>query len=340
MTKWYQTQGEYSDIVLSSRIRLARNIKNIPFNNKLTSEQRKQINKSVKQALSNINLGDNKLKFIDMSSLSDFERYELVEKHSISIEFAKNPKDRMLVLSEDLGISIMVNEEDHIRIQVLNSGLELNKAYEICNMLDDVINEVLPYAYDEKLGYLTSCPSNLGTGLRASVMLHLPGLESTGLISRLSSAVSKLGLTIRGTYGEGSKVLGSVYQLSNQITLGITEKSAIENLQNVVMQVIESEKRAQEMLAKDKTALEDKVFRSLGTLKYARVMSSKELVENISNVRLGVCMGIIKDVPINILNELTMTTGTAGICAMENKELSPAQRDLIRAKTVREKLNG
>ncbi len=340
MTKWYQTQGEYSDIVLSSRIRLARNIKNIPFNNKLTSEQRKQINKSVKQALANINLGDNKLKFIDMSSLSDFERYELVEKHSISIEFAKNPKDRMLVLSEDLGISIMVNEEDHIRIQVLNSGLELNKAYEICNMLDDVINEVLPYAYDEKLGYLTSCPSNLGTGLRASVMLHLPGLESTGLISRLSSAVSKLGLTIRGTYGEGSKVLGSVYQLSNQITLGITEKSAIENLQNVVMQVIESEKRAQEMLAKDKTALEDKVYRSLGTLKYARVMSSKELVENISNVRLGVCMGIIKDVPINILNELTMTTGTAGICAMENKELSPAQRDLIRAKTVREKLNG
>ena len=265
MIKWYQSEGPDNGIVLSSRIRLARNLVDFPFHSKISFEQREHLNEKVASALKNINLGDNKLRFLKLNELSQLKRYSLVEQHEISREFAAEPEHRMLVLSEDHAISIMVNEEDHLRIQVMTNGLDLRKAYRLCDQIDDVLDETLTYAFDEKLGYLTSCPTNLGTGLRASVMMHLPALEQTGLISKLTSTINKLGLTIRGTYGEGSSVIGSIYQISNQITLGITEQDAIQNLESVARQIIESEEKARESLKnQDSRRLEDVVFRSLG----------------------------------------------------------------------------
>lgn len=339
MIKWYQSEGPDNGIVLSSRIRLARNLVDFPFHSKISFEQREHLNEKVASALKNINLGENKLRFLKLNELSQLKRYSLVEQHEISREFAAEPEHRMLVLSEDHAISIMVNEEDHLRIQVMTNGLDLRKAYRLCDQIDDVLDETLTYAFDEKLGYLTSCPTNLGTGLRASVMMHLPALEQTGLISKLTSTINKLGLTIRGTYGEGSSVIGSIYQISNQITLGITEQDAIQNLESVARQIIESEEKARESLKnQDSRRLEDVVFRSLGTLKYARLLSGNDFFKAVSNVRLGVSMGIIPGLSYTKLNELMNLTGTATICEVAGKQLPPEERDYTRGAVVRQKL--
>lgn len=339
MLKWYETEAADNDIVLSSRIRLARNVVDFPFNSKITPEQRKKLNEQAKAALEKLNLGENKLIFAQMNELNEIKRYSLVEKHIVSREFINHPEERMLVLSADESISIMVNEEDHLRLQVMANGLNLQKAFELCNQIDDVLDETLTYAFDEKLGYLTSCPTNLGTGLRASVMMHLPALEKSGLIPRLTGTISKLGLTIRGTYGEGSNVLGAIYQISNQITLGITEQDAIQNLESVVRQIIQSEKHARENLMKNPHQLEDIVFRSLGTLRYARMLSGNDFFGLVSNLRLGVSEGIIKDVSLKTLNQLMNLTGTASVCELAGKEMSPEERDYFRGQIVREKLS-
>lgn len=338
MIKWYQTEAPENGIVLSSRIRLARNVVDFPFHSKISPEQREKLNTLVKDALEKMNLGENKLNFYKMSELSQSKRYALVEQHIISKEFADAPEAGVLALSEDESISIMVNEEDHIRLQIMANGLNLEKSYELCNQIDDVLDESLNYAFDENLGYLTSCPTNLGTGLRASVMMHLPALEKSGLISRLTATINKLGLTIRGTYGEGSKVLGSIYQISNQITLGITEQDAIQNLESVVRQIIDSEKKARENLLHNRHQLEDIVFRSLGTLRYARLISGSDFFEALSNVRLGVSMGLINDVPLTALNALMDLTGAATITDSAGKQLSAGERDYQRAAIIREKL--
>lgn len=338
MNKWYQQTGAEQDIVLSSRIRLARNLVDVPFPLKITDDQREELNQKVKSALQNVHLGENKLQFIDMTALSEMQRFAMVERHSVSPEFIRHPEHRMLVLSEDESISIMVNEEDHLRMQVMVSGLQLEAAYETCSQMDQVLDETLRYAFDERLGYLTSCPTNLGTGLRASVMLHLPALEKSGLISSLTGTIGKLGLTIRGTYGEGSNVLGSIYQISNQITLGITEQDSIQNLESVVQQIIQSEKQARTNMMQNKEQAEDSIYRSLGTLRYARLLSGKEFYELYSNVRLGVSSGILTEISIQTLNELLQCTGTASVCAQANRELSPAERDTVRSRLVREKL--
>ena len=207
MNAWYQQTAPQQDVVLSTRIRLARNVASLPFGSRLSRDQREQLDTQVQQALETIHLGDNSLSFLRLDDMDPVERQALVEQHEISPDFAKNPDGRLLVLSQDGSISIMVNEEDHLRIQVLHSGLALKEAYELCNRLDDVLDSQLGFAFDRKLGYLTACPTNLGTGLRASVMLHLPGLQQQKMISRLADTVGKLGLTIRGTYGEGSGVV-------------------------------------------------------------------------------------------------------------------------------------
>ena len=273
--------------------------------------------------------------FVEMESLDEIKRYAMVERHEVSREFVKNPKNRMLGLSADESVSIMVNEEDHLRIQVMANGLNLSSAFQLCNEIDDALDAKVDYAFDEKLGYLTTCPTNLGTGLRASVMVHLPALEKSGLMNQLTATINKLGLTIRGTYGEGSKVLGSIYQISNQITLGITEQDAIQNLESIVLQVIENEKHARESLLNDKHRLEDVVCRSLGALRYARLLSSKEFFEEVSNVRLGISLGVIHDVEIPRLNRLMALTGSASVCEREGKNLSPQDRDFVRAGIVR-----
>lgn len=337
MKRWYEQEGQEGALVVSSRVRLARNLADLPFAERMTKEDAARLNTRVLQAMEGLQLGENKLHTLKMETLSAVERQSLMERHSVSPNFIQHPEGKMLLLSEDESIAIMVNEEDHLRIQVMLSGLELQKAYTLCEQIDRVLDETLPIAFDENLGYLTSCPTNVGTGLRASVMMHLPALEKSGLISQLSNTISKLGLTIRGTYGEGSNVLGALYQISNQITLGITEQDSIANLQSVVLQIVESETKAEQALLQQNPDWEDSLYRSFGILKYARRLSGKEFYSHWSNVRFAAAQGMVK-VPTGTLNCLMQQTGAATVCTGHAEVLSPAERDRARAKLVRDAL--
>ncbi len=341
MTKWFETVGEQSDIVISSRIRLARNLVNYPFCGRLTEEQEQKLENEVKNALEKINLGDNALRFFEVKELSRTDGLAMVENHIVSPDFLENP-NALLALSQDDSVSVMVNEEDHIRIQILASGLDLERALDIANKIDDVLDESLDYAFDDQLGFLTACPSNLGTGLRASVMLHIPALEKAGALSKMSGTISKLGLTLRGTYGEGSKVLGSVYQLSNQITLGISEEQAVKNLHEITLQIIEKEREARRALVKSEKAI-DQIYRCYGILKYAKLISSEEFFDLMSYVRIGISEKILnvdatEAVTIQKLNYLLSQIGSATICRNAKEDLSPEKRDSIRAKMIQEVL--
>lgn len=337
MSKWYEDTKNCDNIVLSSRIRLARNLKGYPFELKNQNEKA-EVCEKVKFALSGINLGNNSLEYIYPDTLNEYQKAALVEKHLISPDFSVNCSGCMAAISKDEDISIMTGEEDHIRIQVIRNGLDLSGAYETANMLDDVLDESLDYAYSSKFGYLTACPTNLGTALRASVMMHLPALTKTNYIQSLLNTISKLGLTIRGLYGEGSSPKGAMYQISNQVTLGISEQEAINNLTQIVKQIINQEKQAREKIYKNKPEAEDKIMRSEGIMKYACSMSGDEAFTHISNLRLGVDLGIVKDIDISTLNYLLETCGSGCVCEQAGKMLSAYERDIKRAQLIKQAL--
>ncbi|MCL2513315.1 MAG: protein arginine kinase [Oscillospiraceae bacterium] len=324
-----------SDIVLSTRIRLARNLADYPFPVKLPPEGRRDVVEKVSNGLKDIPGLD--LKLIDMGSLSDYEAVSLAERHLISPEFAGIRDGRALLLSKDGNISIMLCEEDHIRIQVIYPALVLEEAYGEASRIDDIFDEKLKIAFDERIGYLTQCPTNLGTGMRASVLLHLPALSKCGQISRLANTVSKLGLTIRGSYGEGTGVNGDIYQLSNQITLGISEKAALNNLKSITMQLATQERAAREDLIK-KIEVTDKIHRSLGILQNARTINTDELMELLSWVRLGAVAGEINIEP-DILTKLFVDLQPATINASIGMAADMNKRDIIRADMVRKALS-
>ena len=281
MSSWYTTHAPEDDIAVSTRIRLARNLSGLPFPARMTPEQRKELNLKVKNAVLQSNTPFAKsLKYIDMADVPQTEIAAMVERHIISPEFAEENADRAIIISADESISIMIGEEDHVRIQVILGGLQLEKAYDTAEQLDSLLYNELHFAFDRSLGFLTECPTNLGTGLRASVMLHLPVTESNGEISSIAETVGKIGFTVRGMYGEGSKASASMYQVSNQITLGISEKNAIDNLKIITAQLIDKERKARNSLNKIK--LEDMCFRALGTLQNCRVLSSKEMMDLLS----------------------------------------------------------
>lgn len=334
MSKWYLGVGEQSDIVVSTRVRLARNIADYPFPAKLNTKSRTELNHLIKEAVEKDNPFN--LRFIEMKTLARFEAASMAERHIISPEFASDADGRALMLSPEEDISIMLNEEDHIRVQVMKSGFALDEAYEIADRIDDSLNEKFDFAFDSRIGYLTQCPTNLGTGMRASVMLHLPALTMGGQIHRLINTVSKLGLAFRGAFGEGTSATGDMYQLSNQITLGISEEYAIKNLKAITLQLCAQERAAREELLQDADT-EDRIFRAYGILKWARLLSTKELMENLSLVRFGSVAGKI-NVPIETVNELMISMQPATINVMAGKRLEERERDMIRAKTVREKL--
>ena len=334
MGKWYKDFGPEGDVVLSTRVRFARNIKEYPFPFKLDNEKKKELNYKIRDAV----LSNNEnMSFIEMEDVPSLQTVSLAERHLISPEFAGPSEARALILSDDEDISIMLEEEDHLRIQAMQAGLDLEKAYEKAEKAEKSVGEVLNYAFDERIGFLTQCPTNLGTGMRASVMLHLPALTEQGLISRLASTVSKLGLVIRGAYGEGSKPGGDIYQISNQITLGITEETAIANLKSIVLQLVAQERAAAAEIIK-KPAEEDKMFRALGILKNARLLSTDEFMELASLVRLGAARGLF-EIPIEKLNELIVSMQPATVSAANEQADSPSTRDAYRAKAVREALN-
>ncbi len=335
MSKWYIGAGEQSDIVVSTRIRLARNITEYPFPNKLNTKSRMELNNVIKEALES----DNKynLRFLEMRTLARFEAASMAERHIISPEFASDLDGRALMLSPEEDISIMLNEEDHIRLQVMKSGFALDEAYSVANEIDDVLGSKFNFAFDERIGFLTQCPTNLGTGMRASVMLHLPALTLSGQIHKLINTVSKLGLTFRGAFGEGTNAVGDMYQLSNQITLGISEEFAIKNLKAITLQLCAQERTAREEMLKD-VSTEDRIFRAYGLLKWARLLSTKELMENLSFVRLGSVTGKI-NIPIETVNELMVSMQPATINARAGQKLPTQERDAVRASEVRSKLN-
>lgn len=332
MSKWYIGAGEQNDIVISTRIRLARNIEEYPFPCKLDTKLRTKLNSKIASEIKD----KENLRFIEMKTLTQPQIVSLAEKHIISPEFASSYEGRALLLSDSEDISIMLCEEDHIRLQVMKPGLSLNEAYEIADRIDSELNEKLCFAFDKRLGYLTQCPTNLGTGMRASVMLHLPALTACGQMSTISSTVSKLGLTVRGAYGEGSVPMGDMYQLSNQVTLGISEKAAIENLKTITLQLAAQERTARAELIKN-IEVQDEVFRAYGLLKSARILSTKEFMALVSKVRLGAVSGLLKIKPETV-NELMISMQPATINANTGKTLTTRERDIERANMVRERM--
>ena len=333
MDKWYIQPGAESDVVLSTRIRLARNLREEPFPARLNVQGKKEICQRVKDAVLTACEG---FDYIEMENMSEAQAISLAEMHLISPDFASERTGRALLLRKDESISIMVNEEDHIRLQVLSPGLSFQEAYRRANEIDEKLDEQLGYAFHPTLGYLTQCPTNLGTGMRASVMLHLPALQECGQISDLANTVSKLGLTIRGTYGEGSQASGAFYQLSNQVTLGISEEAALKNLEGITRQVMVQERRARTELLKNPLFL-DKVWRAAGLLATARRLSSEEFMHMISLVRLGASQEIYS-IPETDLNRLIIEAQPATLMVHAQQGLDAAQRDTRRAEIVREKL--
>jgi protein arginine kinase len=277
---------------------------------------------------------------VPLAGMSELEKRVLVEKHLISPNLANEGRNGAVILSDNEAISIMVNEEDHLRIQVLYPGFQLREAWDVAGKIDDIFEGVVDYAYDEKHGYLTSCPTNVGTGIRASVMMHLPALVMTQQMNRILQAIQQVGLAVRGLYGEGSEVMGNIFQISNQITLGQTEEEIIDNLHGVARQIIEHEKAArQKLLNESRLKLTDRIRRSFGILCYAEIMDSKEAAQRLSDVRLGIDLGLIEGLSPKIMNELLVMTQPGYLQQHYGRALSPDERDAHRAKLFRERLN-
>lgn len=337
--KWYLETGPEGDAVVSTRVRLARNIDEMPFPCKMNLTQAHRITAAARDALfAGGEAVQNDFDFIDMETLSPRRAVSLAEKHLISPEFAKEREGRAVLLKKDEAVSIMVNEEDHIRIQALYAGFRLDEAMETANRIDDLLDERLHYAFDEEFGYLTECPTNLGTGLRASVMMHLPGLTLSRSLQSLSQAVGKLGFTIRGLYGEGSRGTGAFYQISNQVTLGISETEVLRSLNGVVRQIIGQERSIRADFKKLGPAFEDRIFRSCGILRNARLLGSEEFMKRISDVRFGITMGIIDDVPLEAVNALLERVQPATLQTDAGHDMDQRERDLLRADIVRRAL--
>ena len=330
---WYE-EGKNTDIIVSTRIRLARNIRKYPFPNAMTKAQMEQATKEITSAITGGNsVLANNFTTYHIGTLNEIDRGSLIEKHLISPELGENSS---VLVSEDKSMSIMLMEEDHIRLQVIMGGPALDEAWDLANKVDDLLEESMEFAFHKDLGYLTACPTNTGTGLRASVMMHLPALTMTNNMEKIISSASSLGIAIRGLYGEGSKAYGALYQISNQMTTGMTEQELIEKLKNIVMQIKKHEESTiKRLLSEKKDYLEDRLWRSYGTLKYARSLSSAESKSLISDVILGKNLGIIENEGKNHL-KLLIETEPYTLNIGEEKILSPDERDKKRAAIIRQ----
>ncbi len=334
MAKWYEDKGMQNDIVLSTRVRLARNLSNYPFESKLSRDDAYEIINKVENALSKLGLGFKKYMLEDMTEI---KKQMMIEEHFMSPNMLDNTLPRALFISEDNSISIMVNEEDHIRMQSIYAGFESEKAYDIIYKIDKYLADELDYAVHSKYGYLTSCLTNVGTGLRVSYMLHLPAIVSANIADNLFASIGKIGVTVRGMYGEGSRSSGSIVQVSNQITIGKSEKEIYDNVNMVVNQIIAKEREIRSVILKNQgIKKEDQIMRSYGILKNARLITSKEMMNYISNVRYGISLGII-DLEPSVLSTIMVETSPAHI--MGDDANTPMERDILRAEYIREKLS-
>ncbi|MGM9972849.1 MAG: protein arginine kinase [Clostridiaceae bacterium] len=340
MKNWMYDGSSKVEPIISSRIRIARNLKNISFPHKLNKENAEEIikkfesafyvNDYMKQEYSTHRLWEQ-----DENKLLSFQ-----EKHLISPNLIRSREKSAFIINREETVSIMLNEEDHMRLQCINSGFNLREAYTTADKIDTLLEDSLDYAFHEELGYLTSCPTNIGTGLRASVMIHLPALTINKEITQVLKALAQVGMTIRGLYGEGSGAEGNIYQISNQITLGLSEEEIIENLEAAIGQILQQENRARGYLLNNyKYDMEDKIFRSLAILESARVLKSKESLELLSNVRLGLELGLINGIDNSIINGLLVNSQPATLQFNIGRNLTDRERDVERAKFFRETLS-
>ena len=327
---WYLEDGKDSDVVVSSRVRIARNIAGKKFVSTASDEELKDVLMTIKN--SNI---DSDLHFINLSDLDELMKNSLVEKRVISRDLLEM-KETGILLNDAEDISIMINEEDHLRIQVMKPGFNLDEALSDAIKVDEKISSKINYAYNDKYGFLTACPTNLGTGLRASVMLHLPALRLSGKIEKVLEVVNKVNLNVRGVYGEGTEAIGDLYQVSNKISLGVTEEEIVENVKLIVQKLIEQERKAREYLKSQGETFEDRVSRTYGNLVYARKMTYSECAKLISIVRLGISMEIITEIDNEKLNKISILTKPATLQKYLKKELSAEERDIERAKVIKQ----
>jgi len=335
---WLSGESSDSQVVLSSRVRLARNIANSPFPSRADTDARERVLSFVKNALKkspDLSQGT----FVNCSQLNDLDRSFLVERHLVSLEFTQLRDFSALLIGKNENLSVMINEEDHLRIQALASGLEIREAFRMADHVDDELAKSLEFAFDPTFGYLTSCPTNTGTGMRASVLIHLPGLALTREIEKVISQISKLGLVVRGFYGEGSDVWGNLFQVSNQTTLGRSEQDLLESLERVTRQIIEYEENARKRLFNEaKEQIEDKIWRAYAILKYARTLTSEETLNMLSAIRLGIGMAVLDVVSLSQVNEILALTQPAHLQKYFKKRMEPGERDQVRAELVRSKL--
>ena len=337
--EWLRGSGPESDIVISSRVRLARNLAEFPFISRATESDRMEIEKILRRQITTIE-DQHRILYLNVSELAGLDRQFLVERQLISREHADSEGARGVAIDSGEQFSVMINEEDHLRIQVMYSGLDLDAAWNQINQLDDLIEENAMYAYSDQLGYLTACPTNVGTGLRVSVMLHLPALVITRQIEKVFRSLQKISLAVRGLYGEGSQAMGDFYQISNQITLGRSEGELIKQVADVVPVMIDYERQARDFLIREsQQTLHDRVSRAYGILRTAQTISSEETMHLLSSVRMGVNLGLIDDVEIPTVNKLFIHTQPAHLQKLSGVELDTADRNIERATYLRRHLN-
>lgn len=342
LSKWMEGSGPNSDIIISTRVRLARNVDGLPFPHLLSEERAQQVIQAAEAGIKEValmGLGV-RLELYRLWQTSPLERQILVEKHLISPQQAQDARGKAVAISEDESVSIMVNEEDHFRIQCLFPGLQLEAAWELANKIDDALEHKITYAFHQQRGYLTACPTNVGTGLRASVMAHLPGLVMAGQAGRVLATLSQMrGIVVRGLYGEGTEAIGNLFQVSVQNSLGPAEEEVVRHLKGVVTELIQHERRARDWLRQEtQTQLEDQVWRAYGILACARLLNSEEAMRLLSKVRLGVDLGLIPGLDVRTLNELLVSTRPAFLQKQAGQELSAQERDMRRAAQIRHKV--
>ena len=338
MANWYLQNEKDSDVVLSSRVRLSRNMQNYPFTVKCSKEDLNKILDEVKEIVPSLGYG---LKFINLNDIDDITKIALVEEHIISPDFAmKKNVNGAIVINEEENICIMINDEDHIKLQVFSSGQELENLMNLAVEIDEKLGNLVKYSYSKKFGFLTVSPINVGTAMKASVMVHLPALTLTGNINKVLQIVNNFGMNIRGVYGDGTQSQGNVYQISNKQTLGLTEKEIIKNLEIITEKVIEQERLARKYLAKDKMELEDRVLRAYGLLKYSAKLSAEECRKLLSDVKLGTDLGIIKELDDAKVSKLNLYTKPGNLQKYLGKALDGYERDIKRTEVIKQIIDG
>lgn len=342
-SQWMRGEGPESDIVISTRVRLARNLADFPFIRRCSDEDRLSIERTVRARMDS--LTDCRWKtahYVDLEPLSEIDRQLLVERQLISREIAESDGSRAVAFDASQGYSVMINEEDHLRIQVMKSGLDVKNTWEQVNQIDDMLEEVILYAFHPRYGYLTACPTNVGTGLRVSVMLHLPALVITEQMDRVFRSMQRINVTVRGLYGEGSQYTGDFYQVSNQVTLGYTESDLLALVgEEVAPRIIEYERKARAALLKNnRDDLHDEVSRAMGILSTAKKISSEETMHHLSKIRLGVSLGLIDELDVNVINQLFLQSQSAHLQKLQGRILGTAERHARRASFLQHHLAG